>query len=77
MPPPPGFLSLAWLFGLPCVAHLSSGLPQIGHYRMQRWLDGWKERAAAVRRDCMALYLAARDPRVPWHVKALAVLISA
>ena len=38
--------------------------------------SGWVARlgrwAAAIKRDVFALYLAARDPRVPWHAKALA-----
>jgi uncharacterized membrane protein YkvA (DUF1232 family) len=33
--------------------------------RLSRW-------AQALRRDLTALYLAARDPRVPWYAKALA-----
>ncbi len=33
--------------------------------------------AARVRRDILALYLAARDPRVPWYAKALAALTAA
>ena len=37
-------------------------------------LNGW---ARAVRRDAHALYLAARDPRVPWYAKALALAIAA
>lgn len=37
-------------------------------------LKGW---ARAVRRDTHALYLAARDPRVPWYAKALALAIAA
>lgn len=32
-------------------------------------LRGWAE---AIRRDVMALYLAARDPRVPWFAKLVA-----
>src|SRR5262245_60872089 len=35
-------------------------------------LDGWKARARALERDTYALYLACRDPRVPWYAKALA-----
>jgi uncharacterized membrane protein YkvA (DUF1232 family) len=31
----------------------------------------------AVRRDVLAIYLASRDPRVPWHAKVLAVCIAA
>lgn len=37
---------------------------------MRRW-------AQAAKRDAIAIYLAARDPRVPWPVKALAALIAA
>lgn len=33
--------------------------------------------ARAVKRDVHALYLAGRDPRVPWHVKLLAVAVAA
>lgn len=33
--------------------------------------------ARIAKRDGIALYLAARDPRVPWTVKALAVLVAA
>jgi membrane protein DedA with SNARE-associated domain/uncharacterized membrane protein YkvA (DUF1232 family) len=33
--------------------------------------------SAALRRDVHAVYLAARDPRVPWYAKALALLIAA
>lgn len=33
--------------------------------------------ARVLRTDVMTLYLAARDPRVPWHVKGLAALVAA
>jgi uncharacterized membrane protein YkvA (DUF1232 family) len=33
--------------------------------------------ARMLRTDIVTLYLAARDPRVPWHVKALAALVAA
>ncbi len=33
--------------------------------------------AYAIRRDAVALYLAARDSRVPWPIKVLAVMIAA
>jgi uncharacterized membrane protein YkvA (DUF1232 family) len=36
-----------------------------------------KHWARAIRRDAVALYFAARDPRVPWPVKILAVAIAA
>lgn len=36
-----------------------------------------KEWAKALKRDVLALWLAARDPRVPWHAKLLAGLVAA
>ncbi len=38
--------------------------------RLKRW-------ARAVKRDVLALYLAGRDPRVPWYAKALAAATAA
>jgi uncharacterized membrane protein YkvA (DUF1232 family) len=35
----------------------------------------WRQRARRLKRDTYALYLAARDPRVPWYTKALALAI--
>jgi uncharacterized membrane protein YkvA (DUF1232 family) len=32
--------------------------------------------ARMIKRDVHALYLASRDPRVPWHAKALAALVA-
>ena len=37
-------------------------------------LEHW---ARLARRDLHALYLAARDPRVPWHAKAVAAFVAA
>lgn len=37
-------------------------------------LKGW---ARAIRRDVIALWLAARDPRVPWYAKFLAATVAA
>ena len=41
---------------------------------------GWRTRlgtwAKAARRDVLALWLAARDPEVPWYAKLLAALIA-
>lgn len=37
-------------------------------------LSAW---ARTVRRDVFALYLAGRDPRVPWHAKAVAIFAAA
>ena len=36
-----------------------------------------KEWARAIKRDVHALYLASRDPRVPWYAKALAIAVAA
>jgi len=36
-------------------------------------LKAW---AKAIKRDVLALWLAARDPRVPWYAKAVAVLVA-
>ena len=36
-----------------------------------------REWARALKRDVHAVWLAARDPRVPWYVKALAALVAA
>jgi uncharacterized membrane protein YkvA (DUF1232 family) len=36
-------------------------------------LEVWRQRARRLKRDTYALYLAARDPRVPWYTKALAL----
>lgn len=35
-----------------------------------------KDWARALKRDVHAVYLASRDPRVPWYAKALAVIIA-
>ena len=40
----------------------------------QAWLDA---RERAIRRDVLAIYLAARDPRTPWYAKALAGCVAA
>jgi uncharacterized membrane protein YkvA (DUF1232 family) len=40
------------------------------------WVDRLKRWARDVRRDVHALYLAARDPRVPWYAKALAAAVA-
>ena len=36
-------------------------------------IKGWARR---LKRDSHAVYLAARDPRVPWHVKLLALAVA-
>jgi uncharacterized membrane protein YkvA (DUF1232 family) len=39
--------------------------------------DRWTQWAGTIRRDAHALSLAARDPRVPWYAKALAIAVAA
>jgi uncharacterized membrane protein YkvA (DUF1232 family) len=36
-----------------------------------------KQWARTIKRDVLALWIAARDPRVPWHAKALAAMVAA
>src|SRR5215831_527581 len=38
-------------------------------------LEIWRQCARRLKRDTYALYLAARDPRVPWYTKALALAV--
>lgn len=45
--------------------------------RLGAMLDEWKQRARSVRRDVRALYLARRDPRIPWYARLFAVAIVA
>lgn len=40
-------------------------------------LSSIKAWARNLKRDSVALYLASRDPRVPWYAKALAIVIAA
>src|SRR2546423_5143788 len=40
-------------------------------------LGRWKDWARTIKRDGHALYLAARDPRVPWYAKGLALAVAA
>jgi uncharacterized membrane protein YkvA (DUF1232 family) len=42
--------------------------------RLQARLQDW---ARQIKRDVTALYLAARDPRVPWYAKAVALAVAA
>lgn len=43
----------------------------------QMTLEAWKQRARSLKREVYALYLACRDPRVPWYAKALAACVVA
>ena len=40
-------------------------------------LEAWKRWARTIKRDAHALYLACRDPRVPWYAKAIAIAVAA
>jgi uncharacterized membrane protein YkvA (DUF1232 family) len=40
-------------------------------------LAEWRPRAEELKADMYALYLAARDPKVPWYAKGLALLVTA
>ncbi|MCC2098944.1 MAG: DUF1232 domain-containing protein [Hyphomicrobiales bacterium] len=44
---------------------------------MKAWLAIVKDWAQAIKRDVVALWLAARDPRVPWYAKTLAAAVAA
>jgi uncharacterized membrane protein YkvA (DUF1232 family) len=38
-------------------------------------LDQWKQRARRLKTEVFALYLAYRDPRVPWYARAFAACV--
>jgi uncharacterized membrane protein YkvA (DUF1232 family) len=40
-------------------------------------MTGWRDRAGQLRREVLALYLACRDPRVPWPAKLVAAAVVA
>lgn len=40
-------------------------------------LERWKIRARAWKQETLAIYIAARDPRTPWYVKALIFFVVA
>ncbi|MBI2174920.1 MAG: DUF1232 domain-containing protein [Candidatus Omnitrophica bacterium] len=40
-------------------------------------LETWKRRAGELKREIYAIYLAYRDPRVPWYAKLLAACVVA
>lgn len=45
--------------------------------RQQSFAGRLRDRARRIKRDAIALWLAARDPRVPCHAKLLAALVAA
>jgi uncharacterized membrane protein YkvA (DUF1232 family) len=38
---------------------------------MKQYIENWKKRAKDLKRETYALYLAYRDPRVPWYAKVV------
>ncbi len=42
-----------------------------------KWLQSLQSWAKSIKRDVVALYFAARDPRVPWYAKLLAAAMAA
>ena len=57
------------LFAQPGRPRLSEGL--------RRWRDTWRARLRALKREALVVYYAARDPRLPWHVRVLALVVAA
>jgi uncharacterized membrane protein YkvA (DUF1232 family) len=49
--------------------HHDTGLGKTGLARLRGW-------ARRIKRDVTAIYLAARDPRVPWYAKAVALCVA-
>jgi uncharacterized membrane protein YkvA (DUF1232 family) len=43
----------------------------------KRFGERWREQARRLKQEVYALYLACRDPRVPWYAKALAATVVA
>jgi uncharacterized membrane protein YkvA (DUF1232 family) len=39
--------------------------------------SAWRARVAALKRETLALYLAARDPRTPWHARVVVAAVAA
>lgn len=42
---------------------------------MVRMLEGWKKRARQLKIETYAIYLAYRDPRVPWYARVFAACV--
>jgi uncharacterized membrane protein YkvA (DUF1232 family) len=52
-------------------------MTQDGDTRTDSMWNRLKTWARRMKRDTLALYLASRDPRVPWHAKAMAMATAA
>ena len=44
---------------------------------MSRWLEASRGWARTIKRDAVAIWLAARDPRTPWAARILAICVAA
>lgn len=42
---------------------------------MAQFIEGWKQRAKQLKIEIYAIYLAYRDPRVPWYARIFAAII--
>jgi uncharacterized membrane protein YkvA (DUF1232 family) len=43
----------------------------------RNWRETWTARLRALKRESLVVYYAARDPRLPWHVRLLALAVAA
>lgn len=44
---------------------------------MRTWIEGARQWARLIKRDVLALWIAARDRRTPWYAKAVAAVVAA
>jgi len=44
---------------------------------LRRWRDTWLARLRVLKREALVVHYAARDPRLPWHVRLLALAVAA
>ena len=58
-----GFKKFSWLDPLP------------ESHKIMPILNNWKQKAKNLKRELYAIYLAYKDPRVPWYAKALAIIV--
>jgi uncharacterized membrane protein YkvA (DUF1232 family) len=56
---------------------MTTPAPPPAHVHRPTMLERIKQWARTIKRDVIALWIAARDPRVPWYAKALAAAIAA
>ena len=38
-------------------------------------LENWKQKAKIIKKELYALYLACKDPRVPWYARVTAIIV--